>query len=64
MNVSSEYLENFFSDIGEIINSRIITYPETGKSRGFGFVEFLEKKAQYEALKLDGQILMGKNLSI
>ena len=50
--------------MGEVIKSRIATDPTNGRPIGFGFVEFLEKKAQYEAVKKDGEVFMGRELSI
>jgi RNA recognition motif-containing protein len=38
-------LKEYFSEVGEVIKSRIATDPTNGRPRGFGFIEFLEKKA-------------------
>ena len=48
-NVTDAYLNELFADYGEILSARVITDRETGRSRGFGFVELkdddLAKKA-------------------
>jgi RNA recognition motif-containing protein len=36
---SSESLQELFSEYGEVSSAKIITDRETGRSRGFGFVE-------------------------
>lgn len=37
---TEEDLGNFFSQIGQVSNVRIVLDRETGRSRGFGFVTF------------------------
>ena len=48
-NVTDADLNELFADYGEILPARVITDRETGRSRGFGFVELkdddLAKKA-------------------
>ena len=48
-NVTDADLIELFADYGEILSARVITDRETGRSRGFGFVELkdddLAKKA-------------------
>ena len=48
-NVTYADLNELFADYGEILSARVITDRETGRSRGFGFVELkdddLAKKA-------------------
>ena len=39
-------LDNLFAQAGEVESVRIITDRETGRSRGFGFVEMREQNAQ------------------
>ena len=36
---SSESLQNLFAQFGEVSSANVITDRETGRSRGFGFVE-------------------------
>jgi RNA recognition motif-containing protein len=38
-NTTSESLQGLFSTFGEVTSSKIITDRDTGRSRGFGFVE-------------------------
>ena len=38
--VSEEDITNYFSKYGNVLNVSLVTDKETGKKRGFGFVEF------------------------
>lgn len=57
-------MKDYFSEIGEVLTSRIATDPTNGRPRGFGFIQFLEKRSQYEAVKRDGEVFMGRELAI
>lgn len=59
---TEQELMNLFSQYGEVSSVKIITDRETGRSRGFGFVE-MESGAE-DALKLDGTELGGRNLKV
>ena len=38
-NTTSESLSDLFTKFGEVTSAKIVTDRETGRSRGFGFVE-------------------------
>ena len=38
-NTSSSDLENLFAEFGEVSRAQVISDRDTGRSRGFGFVE-------------------------
>ena len=62
---TEESLRALFEAHGEVASARIITSRETGRSRGFGFIEMPndeEAKAAIEAL--DGKDLDGRNLKV
>jgi len=63
-NSSEEDLRNFFSDYETVSSVKIITDRETGRSRGFGFVELDENEANGAIEALDGGELDGRNLRI
>lgn len=62
-NTENEGLEGLFSQYGSVVSARVITDRETGRSRGFGFVEMAsadEASAAIEALnnaEFDGRNL-------
>ncbi|UWG96888.1 RNA-binding protein [Dehalobacter sp. DCM] len=61
---SSEDLTDFFSQYGNVIGSRIITDRETGRSRGFGFVEVAADDAERLAEELNGSEFNGRSLTV
>ena len=58
-------LRALFEEHGAIDSANVITDRETGRSRGFGFVEFQnESDAQDAQRALDGYDLDGRNLRV
>jgi len=57
-------LEKVFSQYGEVISSRIITDRETGRSRGFGFVEVADQDAEQIIAALNGTEMNGRVLTV
>ncbi|OFV89024.1 MAG: RNA-binding protein, partial [Acidobacteria bacterium RBG_16_68_9] len=55
-NATDDELREFFSQAGETESVRIIRDRETGRSRGFGFVEMKSEEAARQAIEqLDGK---------
>ena len=61
--VTDEDLKNLFSEYGNVASAVVISDRETGRSRGFGFVE-LEDGADTAIEALDGQDLQGRPLRV
>lgn len=59
-----EELEEAFSAYGEVIGSRIITDRETGRSRGFGFVEVGDQDADKMVEAMNGADFQGRALTV
>jgi RNA recognition motif-containing protein len=58
-------LADAFSPYGEIVEARIITDRDTGRSRGFGFVTFENEAAAATALQaMNGRELDGRTLRV
>jgi len=58
-------LETAFAAHGEVTSARIITDRETGRSRGFGFVEMSDQaQAQAAIAALNGTNLNGRDLTV
>ncbi|OLY91130.1 RNA recognition motif. (a.k.a. RRM, RBD, or RNP domain) [Cnuella takakiae] len=49
-NVEDEDLREFFTPYGEVTSAKVITDRETGRSRGFGFVEMSDDAAAKKAI--------------
>lgn len=59
---SESDLSTLFAEVGQVESARIITDRDTGRSRGFGFVEMSEENAakaisQFNGTELDGRAL-------
>lgn len=62
---TSESLYEVFSQFGTVDSSKIITDRETGRSKGFGFVEMADASAADSAIqKLHGSDLGGRALTV
>jgi len=58
-------LQELFGSMGEVLTANVITDRDTGRSRGFGFVEMAnEADAQNAIQNLDGKELQGRNLKV
>jgi RNA recognition motif-containing protein len=60
-NVQDEDLKSYFADYGEVTSAKVINDKETGRSRGFGFVEMSDDAAAQKAIaELDGATVDGR----
>ena len=57
-------LESLFSRFGEVTSARVISDRETGRSRGFGFVEMDDEGARKSIQALNGTDCQGRNLKV
>ncbi|MDW7673883.1 MAG: RNA-binding protein, partial [Bacillota bacterium] len=58
-----EELSETFAAHGEVVSSRIITDKETGRSRGFGFVEVGDNDAEAMIEAMNGTDFQGRVLT-
>ena len=64
-NVQDEDLREFFAPYGEVTSAKIINDRESGKSRGFGFVEMSDDEASRKAVaELDGATVEGRTIKV
>ncbi len=60
-----EDLKNLFGQYGAVSSAKVITDRETGRSRGFGFVEMGSDDEAREAIKgLDNKEVEGRAMSV
>ena len=62
--VTEDSLKEIFGECGTIIGARVATEAATGRSRGFGYVDFSNAEEAQAALKLGGQDLMGRAMNV
>lgn len=62
---TEEALEEAFSEAGEVVSVAIITDRDTGRSKGFGFVEMATAEAAQKAVELlNGKDMDGRALTV
>jgi RNA recognition motif-containing protein len=61
---SEDDLSDMFSQAGNVESVRIITDRDTGRSRGFGFVEMADDAAEKAIEQLNGTELGGRALTV
>ena len=60
-----EGLRSLFSQFGEVVSATVLTDRETGRSRGFGFVEMADESAASAAIQgLNGTEFEGRMLKV
>jgi RNA recognition motif-containing protein len=64
-NTTREQLVELFSQAGEVTEATVINDRETGRSKGFAFVEMATDEAAQEAIqRFNGQMLDNRNLTV
>ncbi len=61
---SEDDLKDLFGEYGEVTSARIINDRETGRSRGFGFVEMEDEGGKKAIEALDNYDHQGRNLKV
>jgi len=62
---TDEDLRKLFTQYGTVSSAKVITDRETGRSRGFGFVEMESSKEANEAMKnLNNKEIEGRPISV
>ena len=60
----AEELREHFGKYGEIESITVKMDPQTGRSRGFGFVTFSNEREAQAALQANGEELDGRSMSM
>jgi len=62
---SNDQLRDLFAEVGEVASATVVTDRDTGRSRGFGFVEMVTTEAAEEAInRLNGRDYEGRRLQV
>ncbi|KAH6819969.1 chloroplast RNA-binding protein 31B [Perilla frutescens var. hirtella] len=63
--VDSSTLDEMFSQYGKVVSARVVSDRETGRSRGFGFVDMSCESEMKDAIaNLDGESLDGRSIKV
>lgn len=57
-------LAQFFEGFAPVISARVISEPETGRSKGFGFVEVADEDAEKVVKSAHGASFNGRDLIV
>jgi cold-inducible RNA-binding protein len=64
-NTTSEELQQAFAAVGEVVEAKVLTDRETGRSRGFGFVTYDDEQSAVRAVEeLNGSTLDGRTIRV
>jgi RNA recognition motif-containing protein len=64
-NISDDSLRELFEEFGEVNSAKIIMDRETGRSRGFGFVDMTNDPEAYKAIgELNGAMIDGREIIV
>jgi cold-inducible RNA-binding protein len=62
---TDEDLKAAFAPFGEVVAASVVRYPDTGRSKGFGFVEYGTVEEAVAAQKeMDGKEIMGRSVKV
>ena len=61
---TEQEIRDFFSEVGEVSSVTIVVDRETGRSRGFGFVDLETDSVEDAIAKTNGQQLGGRTLRV
>ncbi len=62
---NDDSLKAFFETIGEVESAHVVTDRETGRSKGFGFVQFTDEANNQKAVdELNGKELDGRAINV
>ena len=63
--VTDDELQQFFAAAGNVVSAKVIMDRESGRSKGFGFVEMgSDEEAKAAIAQLDGKDLNGRAVSV
>ena len=62
--VGNSELENLFAGIGTVESAQVVTDRESGRSRGFGFVEMSQSDGVRAVSELNGQDVEGRAIRV
>ncbi|WP_372776023.1 RNA-binding protein [Mangrovibacterium sp.] len=64
-NLSEEEISELFGQFGEVVSVKLVKDRETGRAKGFGFVEMADDQEGTAAIeKLDGADVQGRNIKV
>ncbi|MGH9136436.1 MAG: RNA recognition motif domain-containing protein [Acidimicrobiales bacterium] len=63
-NTTSDDLAQLFAGAGSVVSAQVVTDRETGRSRGFGFVEMADDDARKAIDQIGGTTIGGRQITV
>ncbi len=64
-NIEDEDLRGYFAEYGTVTSAKVIMDKESGRSKGFGFVEMPDATAAAKAIaEIDGSVADGRTIKV
>ena len=64
-NVTNQSLEQLFAEYGQVKSAQVVQDRDTGRSKGFGFVEFEDEAAAKAAIEgMNGKEIEGRRINV
>lgn len=60
----SDSLKEHFNSYGDVVEAKVVTDRQTGRSKGFGFVTFSNEEEAKKAIELDGTDMGGRIIRV
>lgn len=61
---TEDQLADLFSQVGEVVSATIVTDRDTGRSRGFGFIEMEQSAGERAIEQLNGYEIDGRKINV
>ena len=61
---TDDKLRELFTPHGEVVEAKVVTDRQTGRSRGFGFVLYNTEEEAQKALSMDGEEMDGRRIRV
>lgn len=62
--MTDDQLREFFEQAGTVVSATVIRFKDSGKSKGFGFVQMENEEGAQKGLDLNGQDFQGRRLIV
>jgi len=63
--INSDQLADIFAEAGEVLTAKVITDRDTGRSKGFGFVEMSDAATANSAIEMfNGKEVSGRSITV
>lgn len=62
--MTDQDLADLFEQVGQVSSASVVTDRDTGRSKGFGFVDMGDEEAQAAIDRLNGSLISGRTITV